>query len=60
MSLPARRCRCRRGQFGFGHSSGAHAPDEYFLVESTNPKIPGYDGAVAGFADFLYQIAATG
>lgn len=53
VSLPA-------GQFGFGHSSGAHAPDEYFLVESSNPKVPGYDGAVAGFADFLYQVAATG
>src|SRR5437867_1761414 len=27
------------GQFGLGHGSGAHAPDEYYLIESRNPKI---------------------
>jgi acetylornithine deacetylase/succinyl-diaminopimelate desuccinylase-like protein len=52
VSLPA-------GQFGFGASGGQHAPDEYFVVEPTNPKVLGYDGAVLGFADFLYQVAAT-
>jgi len=48
------------GQFGFGHGSGAHAPDEYFVIESSNPKIMGMDAAAFGFVDFLYQIAATG
>ena len=50
VSLPA-------GQFGLGHGGGAHAPDEYLLIESTNPKVMGYDGATEGFADFLYQVA---
>jgi hypothetical protein len=26
-------------QFGFGHGSGARAPDEYYLIESKNPNI---------------------
>ncbi len=52
-SLPA-------GQFGFGHGNGAHAPDEYLLIESSNPKVFGYDDAVMGYVDFLHQIAATG
>jgi len=29
------------GHFGMGHGAGAHAPDEYYVVESTNPKIQG-------------------
>ena len=44
--------------FGLGHGSGAHAPDEYFVVESTNPKVRGMDGATRSFVDYLYQIAA--
>ncbi|UAK23068.1 M20/M25/M40 family metallo-hydrolase [Sphingomonas nostoxanthinifaciens] len=47
------------GQFGFGASGGQHAPDEYFVIEPSNPKVLGYDGAVSGFADFFFQIAAT-
>src|SRR6266446_1392335 len=27
------------GHFGLGHGSGAHAPDEYYVIESANPKI---------------------
>src|SRR5947209_14510284 len=34
------------GGFGLGHGNGAHAPNEYFLIESTNPKVQGMDGAV--------------
>ncbi len=45
------------GQFGLGHGSGAHAPDEYFLIESTNPKVAGLDGAVKSYVDFLYALA---
>ncbi len=29
------------GHFGLGHGSGAHAPDEYYLIESTNPNLAG-------------------
>ena len=53
VSLPA-------GQFGLGCGSGAHAPDEFMLIESANPKILGFDGATLSFADFLYQVAALG
>jgi len=45
-------------QFGFGHGNGAHAPDEYYLIESKNPKIRGIDGAVRGHVEFLYELAA--
>jgi acetylornithine deacetylase/succinyl-diaminopimelate desuccinylase-like protein len=46
------------GHFGLGHGSGAHAPDEYYLIDSTNPKIQGWDGAVRSFVEFLYELAA--
>ncbi len=46
--------------FGLGHGDGAHAPDEYYVIESTNPKIQGLDGAVRSFADYLYDLAAAG
>jgi acetylornithine deacetylase/succinyl-diaminopimelate desuccinylase-like protein len=45
------------GHFGLGHGSGAHAPDEYYVIESTNPKVRGYDGAVLSFVEYLYQLA---
>jgi acetylornithine deacetylase/succinyl-diaminopimelate desuccinylase-like protein len=44
------------GHFGLGHGSGAHAPDEYYVVESTNPKIQGFDGATMSFVDYLYAL----
>src|SRR6266545_1079321 len=34
------------GHFGLGHGSGAHAPDEYYVIESQNPSVRGMDGAV--------------
>jgi acetylornithine deacetylase/succinyl-diaminopimelate desuccinylase-like protein len=45
------------GQFGLGHGDGAHAPDEYWLIESANPKVAGMDGAVRSFVDFFYALA---
>ena len=45
------------GHFGLGHGQGAHAPDEYFLVESTDPKIAGIDGAVRSYVDYLFALA---
>jgi acetylornithine deacetylase/succinyl-diaminopimelate desuccinylase-like protein len=50
VSLPA-------GRFGLGHGDGAHAPDEYMLIESTNPKLFGYDDVVRGYVDFLFALA---
>ena len=35
--------------FGLGHGSGAHAPDEYFVIESSNPKVAGWDDAVMSY-----------
>ena len=45
------------GHFGMGHGTGAHAPDEYYLIESTNPKVQGLDGAVASFVEYLYALS---
>jgi acetylornithine deacetylase/succinyl-diaminopimelate desuccinylase-like protein len=45
------------GHFGLGHGSGAHAPDEYYLIESTNPKVQGYDGAAMSFVEYLFELA---
>jgi acetylornithine deacetylase/succinyl-diaminopimelate desuccinylase-like protein len=45
------------GHFGLGHGSGAHAPDEYYVIESTNPKIQGFDGATRSFVDYLAELA---
>jgi acetylornithine deacetylase/succinyl-diaminopimelate desuccinylase-like protein len=53
LSLPA-------GHFGLGHGSGAHAPDEYYVIESTNPKIQGFDGAAQSFVDYLAELATIG
>jgi acetylornithine deacetylase/succinyl-diaminopimelate desuccinylase-like protein len=50
LSLPA-------GGFGLGHGTGAHAPDEYYLIDSKNPAVRGLDGAVASFVEFLYAVA---
>ena len=43
------------GQFGLGHGGGAHAPDEYFVIESSNPKVAGLDGATRSYVEFFYQ-----
>ncbi len=45
------------GHFGLGHGSGAHAPDEYYVIESANPKIQGFDGAIMSFVEYLYELA---
>jgi acetylornithine deacetylase/succinyl-diaminopimelate desuccinylase-like protein len=45
------------GGFGLGHGDGAHAPDEYYLIESANPKVQGMDGAVRSYVEFLYEMA---
>jgi acetylornithine deacetylase/succinyl-diaminopimelate desuccinylase-like protein len=47
------------GHFGLGHGSGAHAPDEYYVIESKNPKVQGLDGAAFSFVEYLYELAVT-
>jgi acetylornithine deacetylase/succinyl-diaminopimelate desuccinylase-like protein len=44
------------GHFGLGHGTGAHAPDEYYVIESSNPKVQGLDGAIASFVEYLYAL----
>lgn len=45
------------GHFGIAHGNGAHAPDEYFVIESKNEKVQGMDGAVSSFVEYLYEVA---
>jgi acetylornithine deacetylase/succinyl-diaminopimelate desuccinylase-like protein len=49
-SLPA-------GHFGLGHGARAHAPDEYYLIDSRNPKLSGMNDAVRSYVDYLYALA---
>lgn len=50
LNLPA-------SQFGLSRGGGAHAPNEWFLVESSDPKVNGIDEATMAFVDYLYVIA---
>jgi acetylornithine deacetylase/succinyl-diaminopimelate desuccinylase-like protein len=50
LNLPA-------GHFGLGHGARAHAPDEYYLIESRNPELSGYDAAVKSYVDYLFALA---
>jgi acetylornithine deacetylase/succinyl-diaminopimelate desuccinylase-like protein len=45
------------GIFGLGHGGGAHAPNEYFVIESSNPKVAGLDGSTRSFVDLFYALA---
>ena len=49
LSLPA-------GGFGMGHGTGAHAPDEYYLIDSEKAGLSGLDGAVASYVEVLYAL----
>lgn len=50
VSIPA-------GHFGMGHGSGAHAPDEYYVIDSSNPRVAGITDATMGYVEMLYQLA---
>jgi acetylornithine deacetylase/succinyl-diaminopimelate desuccinylase-like protein len=45
------------GHFGLCHGSRAHAPDEYYLIEPSDPKLHGLDAAVRAFVDYLHELA---
>lgn len=50
LSLPS-------GHFGLGYGTGAHAPNEFFVIDSTNKNIDGFDGAALSYVEFFYQLA---
>ena len=50
LNLPA-------GQFGLGFGGGAHAPDEFYVIEASHPKVAGLDRVVASYVEFLYSLA---
>jgi acetylornithine deacetylase/succinyl-diaminopimelate desuccinylase-like protein len=43
--------------FGLGTGGGAHAPDEWYLIDSKNPKVAGLDESVMFYVDYLYDLA---
>lgn len=45
------------GQYGMGIGGGAHAPDEWYLIDSTNPKVAGIDGAVRSYVELFNALA---
>jgi acetylornithine deacetylase/succinyl-diaminopimelate desuccinylase-like protein len=51
--------RLAAGHFGLGYGTGAHAPNEFYVIESNNPKVQGIDGAARSQVEYLYQLART-
>jgi acetylornithine deacetylase/succinyl-diaminopimelate desuccinylase-like protein len=47
------------GHWGLGHGNGAHAPDEFYVIESTNKNMEGFDGATWSFVEYLEELART-
>ncbi|MBP7609271.1 MAG: M20/M25/M40 family metallo-hydrolase [Steroidobacteraceae bacterium] len=45
------------GHFGVGRGGGAHAPDEWLLIESSDPRVAGYAQQAQAFVDYLYEVA---
>lgn len=50
LNLPA-------SQFGLSRGGGAHAPNEWFLIDSSNPKVNGLDEATMAYVDYLYVVS---
>ncbi len=50
VSLPA-------SGFGLGYGTGAHAPNEFFVIDSTNSKVMGMVDSAMGYVDMLYELA---
>jgi acetylornithine deacetylase/succinyl-diaminopimelate desuccinylase-like protein len=49
--------RLAAGMFGMGHGDGAHAPDEYFIIEPENPKVASWDDAVRSYVELFRSLA---
>lgn len=43
--------------FGLGFGAAEHAPDEFLVVESANPKVAGFEQATAAYVDLLFAVA---
>ena len=43
--------------FGIGTGGGAHAPDEWYLIDSKSPKVAGLDESAMFYVDYLYELA---
>jgi acetylornithine deacetylase/succinyl-diaminopimelate desuccinylase-like protein len=43
--------------FGLGTGGGAHAPDEWYLINSRNKTVAGIDEAAMFYVDYLYELA---
>jgi len=43
--------------FGLGTGGGAHAPDEWYLIDSKDPRVAGLDESAMFYVDYLYQLA---
>ena len=52
--------RLAAGHFGLGHGSGAHAPDEYYVIESQSAAVRGMDGGARSYVEYLYELARAG
>jgi acetylornithine deacetylase/succinyl-diaminopimelate desuccinylase-like protein len=46
-------------QFGLGYGGKAHAPDEFYLIESNSSQVAGMREATMGHAEFLYTLASV-
>jgi acetylornithine deacetylase/succinyl-diaminopimelate desuccinylase-like protein len=46
------------GPFGTGPGSRAHAPDEYYVIESSNPAVQGMAEATLSYVMHLYALAS--
>ena len=44
-------------QIGIGRGGGAHAPDEWYLIESSDPKVAGMPELTMMYIDLLYEVA---
>ena len=47
------------GHFGVGRGGGAHAPDEWLLIDSSDPKVAGYEKQAEMFVHYLYEVASA-
>ena len=48
------------GQIGIGRGGGAHAPNEWFLIESSDPKVAGMREQTLLYVDLMYELAKQG
>ena len=44
--------------FGLGTGGGAHAPDEWYLIDSKTPKLAGLDESALFYIDYVYELAS--